>query len=751
MDGTGVRVGVISDGIKGVFETGCTTCDTVVGGPISTDDLPIATGTRDGSGILTSVTDGITASSFRSDGDLEGPPPVGCASPSPGRGAEGTALLEIVHDLAPGAQLFFSNFGTSLEFQQAVNFLAANTDVVVDDIGFLGRPNDGTSDVSSNTASALNNTTNPIRAYFTSVGNLARNHYQENFLDSGVEGTSIVGFPGNLHLFQPTTNTSDIFDLGSRIADAAFLRQGATANVVLVWNDSFGASSNDFDLFLVQNSTGIVVAQSIDPQTGTQLPIEFLTFTNDTGSDDFFDIFIQNSENRASGRNLDMFIFQSGCDAAGPTPLAPSQEKHNYNTIRSSVTAQSDAGGTPVSVISVGAIDQADPGNDDIEFFSAVGPSNDGRLKPDVTGIDGVSITGAGDFGNFPPGTFPQIFFGTSAAAPHAAGTAALLLQSAPCLLKEDAGAPNDVEARTTLRNLILNNAVDLGSPGPDNVFGHGRIDALAAVNQTIPEASAGANQTVSGNVPSGASFTLDGTTSSDPNGCPLTFDWMGDCGIRTGAEPQATCPFGTNNVTLTVTNNGVTFPPPAEVQITVTDFMVGASPSTATVSPGQAANYTVTIDPEFGPFSNGVSLACSNLPASTSCSFSRSTVTPRANLATSNLTISTTASSISFKGPLGSQGRELVYALWIGLVGVALLGHAIMRYQQRIRNVGLSLSMGLLLLFLVFHAACRGGAGVDGGQSNTGPGTPSGTFSITITGTSGSLQHSATANLVVE
>ena len=56
LDGTGVRVGVVSDGIKGVFATGCTTgCAGVDGGPIATGDLPTATGTRNAAGVLTGV------------------------------------------------------------------------------------------------------------------------------------------------------------------------------------------------------------------------------------------------------------------------------------------------------------------------------------------------------------------------------------------------------------------------------------------------------------------------------------------------------------------------------------------------------------------------------------------------------------------------------------------------------------------------------------------------------------------------
>ena len=62
-----------------------------------------------------------------------------------------------------------------------------------------------------------------------------------------------------------------------------------------------------------------------------------------------------------------------------------------------------------------------------MEFFSSQGPTIDGRVKPDIAAIDGVSITGAG--------SFPVPFFGTSAASPHMGGIAALVLQSAPCLL----------------------------------------------------------------------------------------------------------------------------------------------------------------------------------------------------------------------------------------------------------------------------------------------------------------------------
>jgi len=732
VDGTGVRVGVISDGINGIFAAGCTTCGptTATPSPVSSGDLPNATGTRNASGILTSVTAGINAQSFRADSDLE----AGLDTPP---GAEGTAMLEIVHDLAPGAELLFANFSTSLEFNQAVNWIAANADIGVDDIGFFGMPYDGTSAVSSNTGAALNNDADTIRVYLTAVGNEARHHYQEDFVDSGVDGTAIVGLPGNLHLFQSTADTSDVLGLGPTVTDQIHLPAEAAVSVFLIWNDPLGASNNDYDLFLLRK--GIfgclnfpdVVAWSIAPQNGTQDPVEaILGYINNTGAEDDFCILIQNSQNTAGVRNFDMFVLSA-------PPLVPTRENHNYNTVRSSVPAEADAGGSPVSVISVGAIDQAEPGNVNIEPFSSNGPTQDGRLKPDVTGIDGVSITGAGEF--------PVPFSGTSAAAPHGAGVAALLLQAAPCLRAGAAGDLSPVNARTNLRNLILNNAVDLGAAGPDNVFGYGRIDALAAANHTIPAANAGPTQTANGTSTNGASITLNGAGSSDPIGCPLTFSWTGSCGNASGVSPTVTCPFGTNNQTLTVTNNGVTLSQAASVRITVSNFTVGSSPSSVTVSRGQSATYTLSVNPQYGAFTNSVSLACSNLPSRSTCSFSPSSVTPGASGATSNLTISTTAPSASFKEPFG---QPPVYGLWIALMVLSLTALAGIRRFARTRARALYVSAGLLGLFLALLAACGGGGGGGGGPTN--PGTPTGTYTITVAGTAGSLQNSGTVTLIV-
>ena len=113
-------------------------------------------------------------------------------------GAEGTAILEIIHDIAPGAQLRFANFSTGVEFNQAVDFLAGSSDIVIDDIGWFGvGPYDGTSSVSQNTADALNGP-GPILGYFTAVGNQARRHYQGEYVGSSTVLTGADVLPSGL-------------------------------------------------------------------------------------------------------------------------------------------------------------------------------------------------------------------------------------------------------------------------------------------------------------------------------------------------------------------------------------------------------------------------------------------------------------------------------------------------------------------------------------------------------------------------
>ena len=715
LDGTGVRVGVVSDGVKGVFAASCTSCAGVDKGPISTGDLPASAGTRDSKGVLQFSTGGIVGKSFRANGDLEGLPPSTPACGFPGAGSEGTAMLEIVHDLAPAAKLTFANADTDLEFIQAVNFLAVSNDVVLDDIGFYGEPYDGTSAVSSNTAAALNNAAYPIRAYVTAVGNDADRHYFGAYTDSGADGTTISGITtgGRLHLFQRTADTTDALNLGAQPYNLISLPQNGEVVIFLTWDDAFGASGNNYDLYLVQQSTGRVVAKSTDVQSGRQDPVEAIDYVNSGGADRFR-LVVQNVQNAAQTRRLNIFAFQPECATGGPQVLAPPRhERLNFNTATRSVSAQADAGGSPASVISVGAVCSAsaaaaasfsssvpdesclDTSNRTAEFFSSRGPTLDGRIKPDITAVDGVTVTGAGGFGT--------TFFGTSAGSPHMGGIAALVLQGAPCLLSRTTSTIAASTARTTLRNLLLGHAVILSNPNPDNTFGIGRADAFGAVQATLPKRSGSASLTVDGNSPFGTSLTAAQLGFSDPNQCSLvSLSWTGGCGTSPGST--MTCSFGTNAVSVSASNNGLGYSDPSDMQITVTDYALSGSPVSVTVSTGQTATYTMTIAPQSGPYNSEITLGCSNLPPGTACSFDPPTITPGSVARQSTLTVSTTASAQA--APVdrqpGAMSRwaqrlprpRLPMLMWPAVLAILWMGH---RANRRRAAVAVAISIALV------------------------------------------------------
>ncbi|MCX8038850.1 MAG: S8 family serine peptidase [Candidatus Sumerlaeia bacterium] len=127
-------------------------------------------------------------------------------------------------------------------------------------------------------------------------------------------------------------------------------------------------------------------------------------------------------------------------------------------------------------VLSVGAIHQDDPGWDSIASFSSLGrstirfPAVALRDTPRVVAIDGVSVTGVGAPAN--------VYFGTSAAAAHAAGIAALVKSSSPTM------------TRAQIMNRLETGAVDIGSPGYDVISGLGRVDAQLAT-RVIPSTPA--------------------------------------------------------------------------------------------------------------------------------------------------------------------------------------------------------------------------------------------------------------------
>ncbi len=347
-------------------------------------------------------------------------------------GDEGTAMLEIVHDLAPDAELFFHDAGADvLEFNSAIDALvSAGCNVICDDIGWITEPFFENGVVASHVADVIES--NDI-IFFSSAGNSASRHYQGDFVNAPAPNE-------NFHDFSHGDDNDDgLNDLYIQLGP------GQNVTVVLQWNDEFGSSGNDYDMFLYSDYLDAIVASSQIIQDGDDDPIEFFSVTPLTIPESGYKILVKQFD--GIDKTLEVFIYDA--------PVV-----YTNNLIKEdSIFGHPSVPG----VFAVGAIDAADADNDDIAFYSSLGPvtitypSHEEIVKPDICGIAGVTVTGAGGF--------PSPFHGTSASAPHIAGIAAQVWAHFPD------------RSRDEIMHMILDSAIDLGDSGIDTIFGWGLAD----------------------------------------------------------------------------------------------------------------------------------------------------------------------------------------------------------------------------------------------------------------------------------
>jgi hypothetical protein len=260
----------------------------------------------------------------------------------------------------------------------------------------------------------------------------------------------------------------------------------------------------------------------------------------------------------------------------------------------------------------------------------------------------------------------------------------------------------------------------------------------------TISSASAGINQqltftaTVSGLNPTGtvtfASATATLGTASITNSVatlPFTFTTAGSYAV--------TASYAGDLDNSSSTSAAVT------VAIATPDYTVTASPSSATISPGQSATTTLTVTP-VGGYSGTVKFSCGTLPSGATCTFAPASVTPTSGAATSVLTITTTAPSTA---RLRDRSLPLQGIAWASLILLTLSPRKLRGLNRRLGRA--TLLTLLLAAGLFSFSGCSSSSASN--NTPTNPGTPAGAQTITLTAadSSGSLSHAINFQVTVQ
>lgn len=288
----------------------------------------------------------------------------------------GTAVAEIVYDLAPEATFYLVNFDTDVQLGRAVDFLISEgVHVINTSFNFLGTgcPWEGTGLIEP----IVKRARDAGIFWAVSVGNHGTEHWQGVFDDPDKDG-----FHNFLGDDEGLTLDVDANEVGAVIA-------------ILSWEDKCGKATENYELLLFDDADRRRASGS---QLRSGWPSRVLFFTV-----------------RDSGRYHLKIRQRTATKPAARLDISVIDIEPEYLVFEGSVGVFEPA--ISPSAFSVGAVDFR---NDSARRYSSRGPTKDGRIKPDFSAPDGVRTT------TFRP------FFGTSASSPHVAGVAALVKSIRP-------------------------------------------------------------------------------------------------------------------------------------------------------------------------------------------------------------------------------------------------------------------------------------------------------------------------------
>lgn len=229
----------------------------------------------------------------------------------------------------------------------------------------------------------------------------------------------------------------------------------------------------------------------------------------------------------------------------------------------------------------------------------------------------------------------------------------------------------------------------------------------------------------------------------TETNTCGTSVAAGGNCSIAITFTPKGA---GLDFTTLTVTDNATGSPHKVLVTGTGTDFAFSSTTPSATVSAGNTATYTLAVNPVAG-FNQQVSLACTGAPLNSTCTLDKPMVTldgtNPANVTISVATIKRSTAPLG--GPTPWRILPTPLGLWTWLLALLSFSFVLILTGRKPR-LGRVLLAASLAAFLIFLSACAVGSKVTG--------TPAGTYSLTITGTTTvngvTLTHSGNFGLTV-